>query len=332
MKSMKVLGAGFACVDLIKGTTRPHISLGGTAANVLTILSQLGFETKLLTAEYAGGIEDWYRNALQIRQIFPIYFQKSKKRLSVIIEDIDPNNNTHFFRTSCSNCKNSFMNAILPSVEKAEKLMPEMDNCNLLFYDRFSSGINYLANINKEGWNMYEPNAFRMYVNLLSGCQASDIVKFSSERIPDKICEQLLHDLLDTRAKIVIVTMGQEGLRFTVKKNGGWGEWNYLPSIDSKNVVDTAGAGDWLTAGFLYELLSEYPVVQTISQEKLAEKLKKAQLLATAACGFTGAQGMLKDPKGIEQLRLIMEADFWLIEDEDIGAKINCPVCGFQES
>lgn len=93
---MKVLGAGFACVDLIKGTIRSHISLGGTAANVLTILSQLGFETKLLTAEYAGGIEDWYKNALQIRQISPIYFQKSKKRLSVIIENIDSNDNAHF--------------------------------------------------------------------------------------------------------------------------------------------------------------------------------------------------------------------------------------------
>lgn len=329
---MKVLGAGFACVDLIKGITRSHISLGGTAANVLTILSQLGFETKFLTAEYAGEIDDWYRNALQTRQISPIYFQKSKKRLSVIIEDIDPNNNTHFFRTSCSNCKNSFMNVILPSYKKAENLMPEMDNCNLLFYDRFSSGINYLANINKKGWNMYEPNAFRMYVNLLSGCQSSDIVKFSSERIPDRICEQLLHDLIDTRVKIMIVTMGQAGLRFIVKKNSGWGKWNYLPSIDSENVVDTAGAGDWLTAGFLYELLSEYPVVQTIAQEKLIEKLKKAQLLATAACGFTGAQGMLKDPKGIEHLSLITGADFWLIRDKDIDVKINCPVCGFQES
>lgn len=331
MKNMKVLGAGFACVDLIKGTTRSHISLGGTAANVLTILSQLGFETKLLTAEYAGELGVWYKNALQIRQISPIYFQKSKKRLSVIIEDIDPNNNAHFFRTSCSNCKNSFMNVILPSDEKAEKLIPEMDNCNLLFYDRFSSGINYLANINKEGWNMYEPNAFRMYANLLSGCQSSDIVKFSLERIPDRICDQLLHDLIDTRAKIVIVTMGQKGLRLTVKKNGGWGEWNYLPSIDNENLVDTAGAGDWLTAGFLYELLLEYPVVQTIAQEKLVEKIKKAQLLATAACGFTGAQGILKEPRGIEQINLITGTDFWLIQDKDIGDKINCPICGFRE-
>lgn len=331
MKNMKVLGTGFACVDFIKGKTCSHISLGGTAANVLTILSQLGFETKFLTAEYTGGIEDWYRNALQVRQISPLFFQRSKKGLSVIIEDIEPNN-THFFRTACSNCKNSFLNVILPSDKKVEKLVPEIDNFNLLFYDRFSSGINYLANENKAGWNVYEPNAFRMYTNLLNGCQSSDIIKFSAARIPDRICEQLLFDIKDTRAKIVIVTMGQEGLRFTVKKNGVWGDWNYLSSIDSENVVDTAGAGDWLTAGFLYELLSEYPEVQTIPQEKIIEKLKKAQLLATAACGFIGAQGILKDSRGIEQLRLITGVDFWIIRDTSIGAKIKCPICGYEES
>ena len=328
MKNIKVLGAGFTGIDLIKGMTQSSISLGGTAANVLTILSQLGFETTLLTAEYAGELGDWYKNALQVRQITPIYFQKSKKCLSVIIEDINHDNNVHFFRTSCSKCKSSFINVILPSDEKIKKLPSEINECNLLFYDRFSSGINYVANINQKGWNMYEPNAFRLYTNLLNGCRSSDIVKFSTERIPDKICNQLLNDLVDTRVKITIVTMGQKGLKFTIKKNGGWGEWNYFSSIKNKNIVDTAGAGDWLTAGFLYELLSEYPKAQNVGQEKIAEKIKRAQLLATAACDFVGAQGMLKEPKGVEQLRLITGKDICLIKDKPIKNRISCPICG----
>lgn len=318
-------------MDLIEWLTSSYISLGGTAANVLTVLSQLGFETKLLTAEYSGEIEDWYKHALQIRHIFPVYFQKSKKNLSVVIENVDPINNVHFFRTSCLRCKNNLINVILPSDEKTRKLMPEINDCNLLFYDRFSSGINYLANINKEGWNMYEPNGFRMYSNLLSGCQLSDIIKFSAARISEGICEQLLCDLRDSRAKIVIVTMGQKGLKFTVKYHDDWGDWNYLPSINSNNVLDTAGAGDWLTAGFLYELLSKYPEVQNISQVKLIQMLKKAQVLATEACGFIGAQGILKEPKGIEQLRLITGVNFWPIHDNNIEVKIKCPICGFEE-
>ncbi|MBQ7358988.1 MAG: hypothetical protein IJW63_02700 [Lachnospiraceae bacterium] len=328
METIKVLGVGFSCVDIVKMIEHSFVSFGGTTGNVITILSQLGYETRLLTADYSGELGDWYKRALEIRNITPIYFQKSNKRISVVVEEVNSTNGTHFFRTTCPRCGNSLINVILPSVEKVVGFRSQMEYCNLLFFDRFSAGINFLANANVDGWNVYEPNAFRMYGNLLNGCRAADIIKFSAERIPDRVCNQLLLDLESSMPQIVIVTMGKDGLRFCVKKDKEWGAWNYLSSRSSENVVDTAGAGDWLTAGFLHGLLSEYPVKQRIPEEKVIEKLQRAQTLATVACSYMGAQGILKDSNGIDLLRTITKCNFWRIQDSDIDDQLKCLVCG----
>lgn len=47
-----VLGAGFLCVDIIQRQERKEVSLGGTAANVLSILSKMGWRTVFISADY----------------------------------------------------------------------------------------------------------------------------------------------------------------------------------------------------------------------------------------------------------------------------------------
>ena len=329
METIKILGAGFSCVDIINCGNVPKISLGGTAANVITVLARFGLETQFLTSEYCGELGEWYKNALQIRNIEPIYFQKSKKRISTVLEEINTFNGDHRFKTLCPVCGHKFVNVILPPSEKINQIEKMMKSMNLFFYDRFSSGIKLLADVNLDGWNVYEPNSFRMYENLLNGCKVADIIKFSEERIPDKICQCLLKDLKTSRTKLVIVSLGRKGVKFSCKKGECWGAWQYLPGIECKKVVDAAGAGDWLTAGFLYKLILEFPHQQEVVNDMVNEKLQFAQRLAAAACNYIGAQGILTDPTGVALLNSITNLSLEEIEDSEFYERLQCPECGF---
>lgn len=320
----KVLGAGLACVDVVDKS----ISLGGTSANVMTILAQMGFDASMLTTEYTNEAGKWYSNALNMRRIFPIYFQTSKKQLPIVLEEMDESGKKHYFRTKCPNCKNSLMNVILPTQKNVENVLNDKQQFNMVFYDRFSSGIKAVAEKNNKAWIMYEPNASRMYSNLLNGCRLADIVKFSSDRISDSISDKLLIDLKNENTKIVIVSMGERGLKFTIKNNWNWREWAYISST-KKNVVDAAGAGDWLTAIFLKQLLNMYPEKRNFDEGNMIDMLEFAQTIAQKTCDYKGAQGILKNKEGVKALKLMTGEEFWQLRDEDLDSKfLSCPTCG----
>ena len=78
------------------------------------------------------------------------------------------------------------------------------------------------------------------------------ILKYSDERIGE------LSRLEDTNSPLLlqIETLGSDGLRFRHNKNHKQASaWIDLPSATFGTVKDTAGAGDWCTAGLLFELL-----------------------------------------------------------------------------
>lgn len=328
MMNGRVLGAGLACIDVIDWRVDRSVSLGGTTANVMTILAQMGFEVKMLTTEYVNDVGKWYSNALDARRISPIYFQTSKKQMPIVLEEINENGKDHFFRTTCPCCRCSLMNVILPSQEKISKVLSDKQQFNVFFFDRFSSGIRMVAEKNNQAWKMYEPNAFRMYSNLLNGCKMADIVKFSSDRIPDNISEKLLNDLRKENTRIIIVSLGKKGLKFTVKNNLDWEEWIYVPSTE-KDVIDAAGAGDWLTASFLNQFLKMYPIKRSIDKKIITEMLEQAQIIAQMTCNYKGAQGILRDKDGIKSLSLLTGEEFWKLQDESWRSNfLVCSTCG----
>jgi fructose-1-phosphate kinase PfkB-like protein len=55
-------------------------------------------------------------------------------------------------------------------------------------------------------------------------------------------------------------------------------------------VIDSAGAGDWTTAGFLWALSSLDPKAWT--KTLVVEALRQAQALAAVSCAFPGARAV----------------------------------------
>jgi fructokinase len=91
----------------------------------------------------------------------------------------------------------------------------------------------------------------------------------------------------------VIQTLGGEGLRFKASDTPS-GKWHLLPAFKVPQVRDTAGAGDWCTAGLLYALHSARMSTE-LSTLAVATALRFGQALAALNCMHSGARGLAKD-------------------------------------
>ena len=257
--NLSILGAGFACLDIIKFQNKDTVMLGGTAANVLTILSMLGLKAEFLIARYYGLSGKYIENALIHRGVQCISFTNTKSQVPKIIEGLEKGK--HFFATTCPKCGKNLVKCNFPTLGQMTKIEKQYNKFpNIFFFDRISEGIRECARQNESGWNVYEPNACRMYSNLISGIRVANIVKYSEDRISAKLTDNVIRDIRSTNVVLLIVTMGEGGMKYVYRtETGEFSDWNYIAAASLDKVVDSSGSGDWLTAVFLYLLLKKHP-------------------------------------------------------------------------
>lgn len=157
------------------------------------------------------------------------------------------------------------------------------------FFDRISPTIISAARIVRDagGLVVFEPSALRQTEFQQKAIELSHIVKVAAERLPDgKLPENL------EMPPILVITEGAEGL--TVSYNGGAEDRREkrmpLPSLPPTRIVDTAGAGDMVTAGLIHVLLENG--WKNLSHDIVEKGLRYGQSLASLNCGFTGARGL----------------------------------------
>jgi hypothetical protein len=113
-------------------------------------------------------------------------------------------------------------------------------------------------------------------------------VKYSHERLSE------FPDIdVENSPRLLIETVGAAGLRYRWKASGKtsttWVESKALPVEDVK---DTAGSGDWCTAGLLSKVAARgYAHFSAATDECMAEAIKFGQALAAWNCRFEGARG-----------------------------------------
>lgn len=324
-----ILGAGFGCIDVIKAGNHAEVMPGGTATNVLSILSLLGVQTEIIMVMRADPEGQWFDKALGIRGVKRLYYTKTERPIARVVEKIDLKDGRHQFITACPHCGKSMVDVVLPTYEHVDRLKMESTGFyNLFFYDRISAGIKRIAESSKKRWNFYEPNSCRMYKNILQGAQTASILKFSQDRIPDTIADKLLHDLQESTVQLLIVSMGEKGLKFALRKKGrGLGKWIYIPVRSVDLVVDSSGAGDWLTAVFLYNFLNKYPFyTEELDVEEIKKNLGIAQSVAAMKCSYIGAQGILRDNDAMAKLENYLHIRVPSIVDDKLE-NVACVCC-----
>ena len=328
-QKIKVWGAGFACVDIIKCNEHEEIMPGGTAANVLSILALLGFPAVYVGVEYKDELGQWLNSALKKRGLKILNFARSNVAAPRVIETLDISGR-HAFKTVCPICGKELAKIILPTARHIGlPIIQGIKATNLFYYDRFSEGIKLLLLQNQNGWNFYEPNSCRVFNTFLEAARATHILKFSQDKVPHVYIERLITELQESKIQLLIISMGKEGFRFSYRgADGLLGDWIYVSASEVDFTVDDSGAGDWMTAVFIFFFLQEYPFFTNhLNGDSIWKILDISKKIAAYKCGFLGAQGILHDQRALRELQLKYQLNIPEVIDEEYRSSGECMYC-----
>ncbi len=328
VNKLKILGAGLSCIDIIKQRNqKDQFFMGGTAANVISALALMGINCSFIQPNYLGKDGRWLKNAMGKRNIAVINCCDTSCDAPRIAEELE--NGRHCFKTICPVCGKNMLSLKLPQTNHVKKIASSFDEINLFYFDRISSGIKWIEENNKKGWNCYEPNSFRNYKVLVTNAKEADILKVSNERCSDENIEKLKNDLSDGKTKLLIISLGGEGVKYSYKNaNGQMSDWIYIKSQDGRLVFDSAGAGDWMTAAFLYEFIKTYPYrTARIDKKVLDICMHKAEKIASFTCSYLGAQGVMENKEALDYIGRLLGCEMestYIKYEVDIKRCIYC--------
>jgi fructokinase len=199
---------------------------------------------------------------------------------------------THSFSRKCPCC-----GAILPwykalRVADVTDLVPRLPKAQVCFLDRISRGAIALAKqATMQGAVVFFEPSSSSEPNLLEDAlELAHIVKVSSDRIRGNEAV-----LTSTKPKIIIETQGSTGLRLrhTDSERGrGGNKWHEMSAIPVESLRDTAGAGDWCTAGIIHMLgAMGAKGLEDVTLTEVRQAVQIGQAMASWTCGFDGPRG-----------------------------------------
>ena len=292
-----VAATGFITLDLVI-TNNDEQSLrtwaGGTCGNILTILSYLGWHAYPIArlhrdAAFARIEHDLTRWGVQLDYInmqpdtpTPMLVHNIRHHVSGVF--------SHSYSHKCPGCSRRLPDYRPLPIAIAERVALKLDQPAVFFMDRVSPGALFLADAcRREGAIVvFEPNGVgdpRLFREALS---LAHVVKYAHARLCALDFPQMQSGPL-----LTIETLGLQGLRYhsslpTCPTDG----WEYVQSYKASSVRDTAGAGDWCTAGIINAIGGEgIKGLLQATHLQLSKAFRMGQAMASWNCRFEGARG-----------------------------------------
>lgn len=269
----------------------PKLWAGGTCGNVLAILAFLGWRSmpvSRLGRDAASRliIRDMNRWGVDVSQAClgptapgPIIVHRLRQNSSG-----EP---FHSFSLNCPDCGRRLPSYRPVPAAAIEAALPSIPKPNVFFADRVSRGVINLAQALRERGALivFEPSGNSDISHFREMLSITHVLKYSQERLPDLE--------VDVEIPLVVETMGQGGLRFRSRLSGAKSKgWQRCEPFNVNRQVDTAGAGDWCTAGILHTLGSQGAKSLIHADSiRLQRAISLGQALAAWNCGYRGARG-----------------------------------------
>lgn len=297
-KKRSCFGAGLVALDVILNgnpSTLPKLSAGGSCGNVLSILSYLGWSSYPIArlandqaaAELIQDLNRWHvhTNHITINDdgSTPIIIHR------ILKDKIGKPIHRFEFRDPETKTWLPQFKAITKSI--AANIIGENIKPNIFYLDRMNPGTFELAKYLKSKGTIifFEPSSNRDESQFEKFLSIADIVKFSHERVAG-----FSEKYSSITCYLEIETLGKDGLVYRTKKSSKPNQWKRIKGFSLSSIQDTAGAGDWCTAGIIQSLFaSEQVVLSDIGILCLEEAMRFGQALGALNCIYDGARGLM---------------------------------------
>lgn len=290
------VSSGFTTVDIKLGDSL-SASPGGTATNVACILQTLGWRTQLVGTvgtDPAGHLlkSELETNGVGVQHLL----QDSAWTTPVVLQE--EHRGDHVWRFRCPICATSFAKHRPTPKDTARLIIDEVSPPDVFFFDRVSLFTLALADAWAERGTfvVFEPAGLGRPHLFDRAIAVAHLVKFSSERAP------AFKDRLANTGAMLVETLGAKGaqVRFSDAKT-----WHHVPPQPISMKVDSAGAGDWTTAGLVDELFAASDVPAYATMEGVSRAVTNGQVLGALACSWEGVYPKIPtqfDPLDFERL------------------------------
>jgi sugar/nucleoside kinase (ribokinase family) len=343
-----VFGTGLVALDVIvtaDESSPPKLCTGGTCANVLLALRYLGFEVVpvcRLQNDPAGILIQKEFKLWEVSTKFVSLGDDGNTPIIVqMVRTTPAGTPTHTFSWRCPFCGTRFPGYKPVLATTAEGIASDMQSLQIFFFDRVSRGALVLASQAAKlgALVVFEPSGVGDPSLFQEAWSVAHVVKYSHERlseIPDGL-ECSPNQILQ------VETLGSEGLRYRAKfGKRDVSPWRILKALKAPVLKDTAGAGDWCTAGLLYKLArGGAKSFRLMPLDEMEAGLRFGQALAAWNCGFVGARGGMYQTtveKCLEQVDRILAGEETLTKKNYSSRKFVdgnhawCPSCSFTSS
>lgn len=290
-----IAGAGLFALDVIVRLdgSKSSAGLGGSAGNVLSILGALGWSAApvgVLGDDPAARMiyRDFERVGADTRLLrrsgacsTPVIFQHQLERSTGSAHA------THRFTFACPSC-GARRRPQWDDDPDASEVRAALPQATVFYLDRPTRlGVELAEGYARQGAAVvFEPSAVGDDPALFArAVRCAQVVKYADERIGELSAFDMRDDAVE------IQTRGARGLRFRFASSGSG--WTHLPAFALPFIHDTAGAGDWTTAGLLFDLFGAQGSPSPLQERNIGRSLAFGQILATLNCMTEGARGLL---------------------------------------
>lgn len=298
MKKKVCFGAGLVALDVILNgstATLPKLSAGGSCGNVLSILGYLGWDSYPIARlannrageELVKDIERWHIHTDHL-------YRNDDGRTPIIIHRIKRDKQgkpVHRFEF-----KDPETGYWLPQLKPITKnVAVEVLQGNVIpqvfYFDRLNPGTYELAkNLKAKGTIIFfEPSSIKDKDVFEQFLGVTDILKYSHERLPDY--KTLFRS---PKCLLEVETRGKEGLLYRSRNHTAPTHWHTVSGFLLGEIQDSAGAGDWCSAGIIHLLCGggQKKLFKT-GVKHLYQALQFGSALGAMNCFYDGARGLM---------------------------------------
>lgn len=288
----QIVGTGLIALDVLlkNQNTALYTALGGSTGNVLAILAYLKWESfpvAHIGIDSAGSSIQKEFKSLRANTRFLI--NETNRGTPVIYQWPGDKEKSHRFSFACPLCgtKKRFSDYFCDH-QLFDAVVNFVRAPQVFYFDRVTLLALRLAEKYRLSGSiiMFEPSEISSDKDLMRyALSLTHIIKYADDRISD------LADFDLSNVEVEIQTLGAAGLRFRAPSlTVGWVD---LPAIKVPYIADTAGAGDWCSAGFLHHLFSNNTATNIFNHNSIHNALRFGQALSALNCMYDGARGVM---------------------------------------